>query len=95
MSNYSWLLNHAWALAEEYKFRYGKQHKCVSVIDWCHANMYQLALPPLVVHTPFVQAMPDIYKDPDPVVAYRAYYMGAKSKIARWNKSRLQPDWYI
>jgi hypothetical protein len=56
--------------------------------------MYRLALPPFIVRTPFAQAMPDIYKHSDPVVAYRAYYLGEKQTIARWNKSRGKPDWY-
>lgn len=92
-SNYCWLLNHAKALAHEYEYRYGKQHKCLSVIDWCYANMYLLALPK-VDQSPFAQAMPDTYKNSDPVVAYRSYYIGAKNKIVQWNKAREKPDWY-
>lgn len=92
-NNYTWLLEHAWALAKEYLFRYTKIHQCTSVIDWCYAHMHQLNLPS-VTRTPFAQAMPDIYKNPDPVVAYRSYYIGEKHKIVRWNKSREKPDWY-
>ena len=44
--------------------------------------------------TPFAQAMPDEYKDPDPVQAYRAYYMGEKAGFAKWNK-RNTPEWYL
>jgi len=92
-SNYCWLLNHAWALAAEYYWRYKKVHKSLSVIDWCDANRYKLNLPKENC-SPFAQAMPAIYKNPDAVVAYRAYYIGDKSKIARWNKGRPKPDWY-
>jgi hypothetical protein len=51
-------------------------------------------LPTFGAQTPFVQAMPDIYKNADPVIAYRKYYMGAKQDIAKWEKGRMKPDWY-
>ena len=92
-SNYCWLLNHAWALGREYRFRYHKDHKCIPVVDWCYANMYRLGLPD-VKRTPFAQAMPDAYKNPDPVVAYRSYYTNEKNKIVQWNKGREKPHWF-
>jgi hypothetical protein len=92
-SNYVWLLNHAWALAREYRFRYHKDHSCIPVIDWCYTNVYKLGLPQIDL-SPFAQAMPDIYKNPDPVTAYRSYYTNEKSKIVKWNKGREKPDWY-
>jgi hypothetical protein len=91
-SNYIWLLDHAWALETEYTYRYNKIHKSAIVIDWCYQNMYKLALPREKL-SPFAQAMPDIYKNPDPVVAYRAYYINEKKRMAQW-KVRERPDWY-
>ena len=44
--------------------------------------------------TEFAQAMPDEFKDPDPVTAYRKYYAGAKYRFATW-KMRDIPQWYI
>ena len=44
--------------------------------------------------TPFVQAMPDNFKQPDAVEAYRAYYIGAK-KFASWEKGVDAPEWYL
>jgi hypothetical protein len=90
--NYTWLLTHAWALGVEYTYRYGKRHRCVPVIDWCYQNMYKLALPREKL-SPFAQAMPDIYKNSDPVVAYRSYYINEKKRMAQW-KVRERPDWY-
>jgi len=44
--------------------------------------------------TPFAQAMPDEFKVPgDGVAAYRKYYIGVKSKIAKW-KTTNPPKWY-
>lgn len=90
MSNYKWLLSHAYALAAEYKQRYGKEHKCVEVLDWCRDN------DPMILDlglTPFAQAMPDQYKNEDPVVAYRSYYIHEKNKIAKWKHGNV-PAWY-
>lgn len=92
-NNYIWLVNHAWALAEEFEFRYQKKHKSHKVIDWCALNAYQLKLPQIIM-TPFAQAMPDQYKHTDAIVAYRNYYIGAKQNISKWNKGRNKPDWY-
>ena len=40
--------------------------------------------------------MPDYYKvDNDVVSAYRNYYVGAKRKIAEWNKNRDVPTWFL
>jgi hypothetical protein len=38
-------------------------------------------------------AMPDRYKNPDPVVAYRQYYVGGKKHLAVWT-TRQKPDWW-
>jgi hypothetical protein len=91
--NFVWLANHGIALCKEYTFRYGKQHACLNKIHWilCHfnSNLYNIGL------TPFALAMPDEYKTDDAVESYRNYYVGAKSDIAKWNKTRRTPSWYI
>lgn len=92
LANWKWLLKHAYALSAEYSFRYNKTHKCHAILDWLDSNPPSLPEGPM---TPFAQAMPEQYKNPDPVVAYRAYYCGAKRDIVRWNKTRTQPFWYI
>ncbi len=33
--NYEWLLNHAYAMCQEYTRRYGKVHKSIYAIEWC------------------------------------------------------------
>jgi hypothetical protein len=45
-----------------------------------------------VPRTPFVQCMPEEYKGPDPVKAYRAYYLGEKMGFAKWTH-RDPPSW--
>ena len=89
--NYEWLYTHFLALGMEYTYRYGKQH----------ASITKLAKPlmqfPKNIHqgdmTPLAQAMPDEYKDDNPIVAYRNYVIHEKH-YAQWNKNRKQPTWW-
>jgi len=84
--NYNWLLHHAYALSDEYTFRYGKIHKCKNVLD---------NLPKFICskkeRTEFVQCMPEQYKvDGNAVQAYRNYYIREKLENASW-KNREVP----
>ena len=90
--NYEWLLTHAKALAKEYTHRYKKTHKSEAVIDWCREQYEQLGLPSEGV-TAFAQAMPEQYKNPCAVTAYRNYYKGEKSGFAKWT-GRTAPKWF-
>jgi hypothetical protein len=36
-------------------------------------------------------AMPDEYKNPDPVVAYQSYYLGAKERMLMYTKRPPPP----
>lgn len=89
--NYAWLWNYGRALCEEYTYRYGKKHAC--------HRMFQsgpLRHPPDLPNlglTPFAQAMPEEYRDDDPVIAYRKYYIGDKARFATW-KERAEPLWF-
>ena len=89
LSNYKWLLKSTKELCREYTYRYGKIHKCEGVLKWCEENLPNI---PDKGFTPFAQAMPDEYKDPDPIKAYRAYYRGAKKHLFSWKK-RQEPYW--
>ena len=90
-ANYRWLVSHAKALCEEYTKRYNKVHACQELIDG------SLSIVPSVIPdiglTEFVQAMPDQYKQIDPVQAYRNYYIGEKKSFAKW-KHGNQPEWF-
>lgn len=87
LHNYEWLLEHAKALSIEYTYRYGKIHKSDFLINdlpsW--GNWEEHVEPP--------QCMPEIYRKKDTVLAYRDYYHGAKSYMAKWTK-RAAPDWW-
>ena len=90
-SNFSWLVELAIQLNEEYKFRYEKRvnHKSIEVVNLCAEYRFEdIGL------TPFMQCMPDRYRfQNNPVRAYRAYYKGDKRSFAAW-KRRGAPSWY-
>lgn len=91
--NFLWTVEHGLALGEEYTFRYGKQHKSVSVIEeaFCQADNVSF---PQVERTPFVLCLPDQYKTVSAVESYRTYYREDKKEFARWTK-RQQPEWWF
>tara|TARA_R100000664_G_scaffold16600_2_gene25380 strand:+ start:11951 stop:12496 length:546 start_codon:yes stop_codon:yes gene_type:complete len=99
--NFKWAAKHAIALCEEYTYRYGKTHACEAGIrymarcDW--------VIPEGKLTAP-AQAMPDEYRNANPVQAYRDYYnifkranmvnkKTGESTIV-WNNGREEPDWW-
>lgn len=89
-SNFRWLSNLGLELCKEYNYRYQKEHACHKVIMECISSTDKLPEGNL---TPFAQAMPDEYKNPDPIIAYQNYYKFGKSHIASW-KLRSKPAWF-
>ena len=90
--NYEWLLDHAYAMCQEYTRRYGKVHKSLDAISWCGSNYHKLNIPRKGL-TKFAQAMPEQYKNSCGVTAYRSYYNGEKAYFAKWSK-RETPSWF-
>jgi hypothetical protein len=93
-ANFLWLAEHGLWLADEYRYRYGKTHGSESVIRWCLDNFGLASVDSSDDLTPFAQAMPDEYRCADVVEAYRAYYLGSKSRFARWRRTRPAPNWW-
>ena len=90
-ANYWWLYEHFIALGAEYTHRYGKVHSSVEKL-WkplflMPKNIYKGAM------TPLAQAMPEEYKDEDPIVAYRNYCINEKH-YAKWERGRDKPSWW-
>jgi len=86
--NYHWLLQLGLALAEEFRYRFGKPHETEKVIGWFQKNEHMTftdrSLPPT---TPTL-AMPAMYHKADRVEAYRLYYN--EDKQGWWHKSKLK-----
>lgn len=91
LDNYEWTFCYAHSLAEEYRYRYGKEHKSF----WQVVN--KLPEPTRlerVGFTPFALAMPDVLKNSqDPIQSYRDYYMLDKATFASWT-GRSKPSWW-
>ncbi len=88
--NFKWLSQLAYALNDEYKYRFDKEnnHQSISILKEIQHFEY-----PRKGLTPFPQAMPDKYKiENDPVAAYRQFYLAEKMHFARWTKRRV-PIW--
>lgn len=91
VENYNWLVDHLFALGNEYTYRYNKTHKCFGELT------YQLASPPFNLKNYDMTTMPSamdkkyIISD-DPVQNYRNYYRYGKQSIHSW-KNRQPPKW--
>jgi hypothetical protein len=90
-SNFLWLCEMTEELFREYTRRYQKIHKSYSIFELCK-NYCNLI--PEGELTPFAQAMPDEYKNPDAVIAYRNYYLNEKREFAKWKLGNI-PSWWI
>ena len=77
-------------MSEEYTRRYGRVHKSQAVIEWCARLPIKFSDKE---QTPFAQAMPQQYKNPCAVTAYRAYYHGEKAAFATWKSDT--PAWWV
>jgi len=91
VENYNWLVEHFFALGEEYTYRYSKKHKCFGDLS------YMLQSPPKNLQdydmTPMPSAMADEYKiSDDPLTNYRNYYKLGKTRMHSW-KNRQPPEW--
>jgi hypothetical protein len=89
--NFSWLQLHAEALCIDYTKRYGRIHASQSVIERVGNTAIEFESLDM---TPFVQCMPDAYKRANAIDAYRAYYIGEKSRFAKWSPRAKAPDWW-
>lgn len=92
VENYNWLVDHLFALSDEYTYRYGKNHKTIQRLG------YEIQSPPFNLKewdwTNPPLAMPDEYKSDDFVESYRNYYREEKKHLHKW-KNRGVPEWIM
>lgn len=97
-SNMMWIISNALSMGVERAARWSivhpntvcSNHFSMQFIHWCEKNI-NLSQVPKGYLTPFAQAMPDEYKSPDPVVAYRNYYKHGKKHLHKWIQNK--PIW--
>lgn len=89
-ANYRWLFMLFEALLCEYTHRYSKEHSANRLKDVLRLAPTKIARGQ---QTPFAQTMPEEYKHVDTVEAYHRFYVGAKSRFAKWTNRDL-PQWF-
>ena len=88
--NFECLAEHTMALLEEYTIRFGREHKCQSVLDEI-IKIYSPSMFPSRLETELPLCMPDEYKAECIVDSYRAFY-ASKPKI-RYPRGKV-PAWF-
>jgi hypothetical protein len=78
-------------LHKEYKKRYNKLHKCFVALKLLNSPPKNIKNTSIFSAPP--QAMPENFKDPDAVTAYRNYYVNDKKYIAKWAYTP-KPEWF-
>lgn len=94
VGNFMWLVQHGFALAEEYQYRFEKQHKSFAIIQTC-MNCVKIGNFPQIERTQFVNCTK--FNLDDPILAYRACLQSKwhdDGKAARWTK-RGAPSWKL
>lgn len=92
-ANYSYLFQLWMGLHNEYTHRYGKVHASAKFYKFLMTAPKSI---PRTQQTPFPQAMPPQYMVPnDSIAAYQAFYVGIKSRFARWTEPAEVPKWFI
>jgi hypothetical protein len=91
VENYNWLVDHFFALMQEYTYRYDKTHKCYGEIS------ATLASPPKNLQEYDMTTMPSCMAPEyiigsNPVENYRNYYKMGKTHLHSW-KNRNPPEW--
>ena len=90
VENYNWLVDHLFALGDEYTYRYGKKHATIEKLG------YILQSPPGNLRkwdwTEPYSCMDVEYQIGDVTDNYKNYYNIAKRHIHRW-KNREAPAW--
>jgi hypothetical protein len=93
-ANYLWLWRLTYNLLAQYRSRFQKMHAYEKDGLVNHLSFH----PAMMDHdgklTPFVQAMPEIYKNEDAVIAYRVYYFYEKRHFAKWKTGSI-PSWWL
>ena len=92
-ANYFWLYRHFLALGTEYNYRYGKIHASITKLGKHLSKIPDTIKKTGWIKTPLAQAMPEEYKDEDPIVAYRNYCINEKH-YAKWERGRGKPTWW-
>jgi len=90
-ANFECLVRHTLAMLDEYTERFGKIHKCASVLEEI-IDIYDPSLFPSQEPTPLPLCMPEEYHSDNTVDSYRRFYT-AKPRM-RYPESKV-PPWFL
>ena len=100
ISNFNWLFEHAYALCEEFSFRFNKEHACLKQLDKIVDSSHLLPDGEL---TDIALAVGDAFHErlgfkqapiDEAVDIYREFYIIDKESFAVWSKGRPAPAWW-
>ena len=83
-ATYIWTWSLFKALCDEYTYRYGKVHKCASMITAFESFPNNLPFGNFVQPPPCMGGYEYCIVEGDSVESYRRYYRAAKSKMSKW-----------
>jgi len=89
-ANFEALVEHTMAMIDEYHVRFGKIHKCTSVLDKC-LKLYDASLFPEHKPTPLPLAMPPEFRTDSIIESYRRFY--ASKPRMRYPANKI-PSWF-
>ena len=93
VENYNWLVDHMFALGDEYTYRYGKRHLTIEKLAYTlqsppfNLKQWDWTVPPSAMDEKYIVS-------DDPVVNYRNYYNKGKRDLHKWTR-RDSPTWII
>tara|TARA_R110002020_G_scaffold230798_6_gene441950 strand:- start:603 stop:1118 length:516 start_codon:yes stop_codon:yes gene_type:complete len=90
-ANFESLVEHTMAMLEEYTERFGKVHKCTSVLEKC-LDIYDPSLFPSQEQTRLPLAMPYEFHSDNIIESYRRFY--ASKPRMRYPKDKI-PSWFL
>jgi hypothetical protein len=92
IQHYDWLIQHGLEICNEFTKRYGKHHKTQDVLEWLQINKPNIPDNGFIVPP---QCMPDEFRGPDTLEAYKKFYILDKVKIKKldWKKLNNKPEW--
>lgn len=93
-ANFKYMVDMAECLNVEKQYRFGSgDHASIFIVRYAWSIHWKIPFPEVGL-TKMPQCMPDEYKCEDHVIAYRNYYIGEKSHLAKWT-GRSIPKWFI
>jgi hypothetical protein len=93
--NYMWHFNHFVALAEEFTYRYNKQHKTYTdLVNYLKDPPKNIPDGPLTLWPLAMKSNPECVFPKDPVKSYRLFYQTKQKRFKMaWTKRDI-PEWF-